>query len=124
MDSFQRLSSEHVVRNSWDYDANQWPMLFTDTMGMKKMLSFHICIAYDVSDISRFALLLTLPLESVVKCIKTQFRNTPGQVLIDGGPFAFTDELLNHLENMWYVDMKCPASRVTTKTTYETQVRG
>jgi len=103
-----------VVRNSWDYDADRWPVLFTDTMGMK-MLSFHIRIAYEVFDISRFALLLTLPLESVVRCIKTQIRNTPGQVLIDVGLFAFTDELLNHLENMWCVDTKYPVSPVTTK---------
>ena len=43
----------------------------------------------------------------------------PRQVLIDAELFAFNDELLYHLENMLRVDMKCPASRVTTKMTWQ-----
>lgn len=50
MDSFQKLSSERIVRNTWDYSIDQWPVLFTDAMGAKHMLPFHLCTTYEVRD--------------------------------------------------------------------------
>lgn len=49
MDSFiQKLLSERVARNTWDHNHDQWPILFTDAMGAKRLLPFHLCIAYKV----------------------------------------------------------------------------
>lgn len=36
--------------------------------------------------------MLTSYLQSIVQCIKDQFRNTPGQALIDNERFALTDD--------------------------------
>lgn len=51
MDSFlQKLWAERLVRNPGDYTVNEFPILFTNAMGVRQTLPFYLCVVREVSD--------------------------------------------------------------------------
>jgi len=51
MNSFmERLLLEHLVRNPEDYTVNEFPILFTNAVGIQQALPYSLCKVREVGD--------------------------------------------------------------------------
>ena len=70
-------------------------------MGEQQALPYYLCAVREACDTTGFVLLkpqLKSSCQSLVHYIKTGFRGTPGQALIDNESFALTDESGNTIQ--------------------------
>jgi len=47
---FQKLLVERLVRNPGDYTVNEFPILFTNAMGLQQALPYYLCAVREVCD--------------------------------------------------------------------------
>ena len=51
MNSFvEKLLLEHLVRNPGDYAVNEFPILFTNAVGVQQTLPYSLCKVREVGD--------------------------------------------------------------------------